>query len=72
MNVWGTIVAVMVLAVGISGIEQLGSSFFVEPLFNGTTLLIAVGLAGLASRRQTRAGILAGQQAAVAPDAADR
>lgn len=72
VNVWGTIVAVMVLAVGISGIEQLGSSFFVEPLFNGTTLLIAVGLAGLASRRQTRAGILAGQQAAVAPDAADR
>ena len=72
VNVWGTIVAVMVLAVGISGIEQLGSSFFVEPLFNGTTLLIAVGLAGLASRRQARAGILAGQQAAVAPDAADR
>jgi ribose transport system permease protein len=64
VNVWGTIVAVMVLAVGISGIEQLGSSFFVEPLFNGTTLLIAVGLAGLASRRKARAGILAGQRAA--------
>jgi len=69
VNVWGTIVAVMVLAVGISGIEQLGSSFFVEPLFNGTTLLIAVGLAGLASRRQTRAGILAGQRAAAATEA---
>lgn len=66
VNVWGTIVAVMVLAIGISGIEQLGSSFFVEPLFNGTTLLLAVGLAGLASRRKTRAGLLAGQRAAAA------
>jgi ribose transport system permease protein len=69
VNVWGTIVAVMVLAVGISGIEQLGSSFFVEPLFNGTTLLIAVGLAGLASRRKTRAGLLAGRRAAAATEA---
>jgi ribose transport system permease protein len=54
VNVWGTLVAVAVLAVGISGIEQLGSSFFVEPLFNGTTLLIAVGLAGFAARRRVR------------------
>jgi ribose transport system permease protein len=57
VNVWGTLVAVAVLAVGISGIEQLGSSFFVEPLFNGTTLLIAVGLAGFAARRRVRIGV---------------
>jgi ribose transport system permease protein len=57
VNVWGTLVAVAVLAVGISGIEQLGSSFFVEPLFNGTTLLIAVGLAGFAARRRVRAAL---------------
>lgn len=52
VNVWGTIVAVVLLSVGIAGIEQLGSAFYVEPLFNGVTLLIAVGLAGLTSRRQ--------------------
>jgi ribose transport system permease protein len=57
VNVWGTLVAVAVLAVGISGIEQLGSSFFVEPLFNGTTLLIAVGLAGFAARRRVRIAV---------------
>ena len=63
VNVWGTIVAVILLSVGIAGIEQLGSSFYAEPLFNGTTLLIAVGLAGLTSRRQKSAGVLAGQRA---------
>src|SRR5215472_15476712 len=68
VNVWGTIVAVVLLSVGIAGIEQLGSAFYVEPLFNGTTLLIAVGLAGLTSRRQKSAGILAGHPLAPAPD----
>jgi ribose transport system permease protein len=63
VNVWGTILAVILLSVGIAGIEQLGSSFYAEPLFNGTTLLIAVGLAGLTSRRQKSAGVLAGQRA---------
>lgn len=68
VNVWGTIVAVVLLSVGIAGIEQLGSAFYVEPLFNGTTLLIAVGLAGLTSRRQKSAGILAAHPLAPAPD----
>src|SRR5206468_4560974 len=55
VNVWGTVIAVLILAVGISGIQQLGGAFFVEPLFNGTTLIVAVGLAGYASRRRLRA-----------------
>lgn len=50
VNVWGTIVGVAVLAIGISGIQQLGGAFFVEPLFNGTTLLLAIGIAGYARR----------------------
>jgi ribose transport system permease protein len=53
-NVWGTVVAVGVLAIGISGIQQLGSSFYVEPLFNGLTLIAAVGLAGYTVRRRVR------------------
>jgi len=52
VNVWGTIVGVAVLAVGISGIQQFGGSFWVEPLFNGVTLLFAIGIAGYAQRKK--------------------
>lgn len=52
VNVWGTIVGVVILAVGISGIQQFGGSFWVEPMFNGVTLLIAIGIAGYAQRRK--------------------
>ena len=52
VNVWGTIIGVTILAVGISGIQQLGGEFYVEPLFNGVTLLIAIGLAGYAQRKR--------------------
>jgi ribose transport system permease protein len=52
VNVWGTLVGVGVLAVGISGIQQCGGAFFIEPLFNGTTLLVAIGIAGYGSRRR--------------------
>jgi len=55
VNVWGTLVAVLILAVGISGIEQLGGAFYVESLFNGGALVVAVGMAGWASRRRLRA-----------------
>lgn len=52
VNVWGTMVGVIILAVGISGIQQFGGSFWVEPLFNGVTLLVAIGIAGYAQRRR--------------------
>jgi ribose transport system permease protein len=52
VNVWGTMVGVAILAVGISGIQQMGGAFYVEPLFNGATLLIAIGIAGYAQRRR--------------------
>lgn len=52
VNVWGTIVGVAILAVGISGIQQFGGSFWVEPMFNGLTLLIAIGIAGYAQRKK--------------------
>ena len=55
VNVWGTIVGVAILAVGISGIQQFGGSFWVEPLFNGVTLLVAIGIAGYAQRRKSAA-----------------
>jgi len=52
VNVGGTITAVALLAIGIAGLQQLGADFFVQPLFNGFTLAIAVGLSGYAARRR--------------------
>ncbi len=54
VNVIGTIIAVLVLAVGIAGLQQLGGAFFVEPIFDGVTLVVSVGLAGYAARRRRR------------------
>jgi ribose transport system permease protein len=54
VNAWGTIVAVLVLAVGIAGLQQLGNSFFAEPIFQGVALIVSVGLAGYAARRRKR------------------
>jgi ribose transport system permease protein len=59
VNVWGTIIGVAVLAVGISGIQQLGGAFWVEPLFNGVTLVLAIGLAGYAQRKRATVRSLA-------------
>jgi len=51
-NPLGTVVAVFVLGIGIAGFQQLGgSTYFIVPLFNGSTLLIGVGLAVFAARR---------------------
>jgi ribose transport system permease protein len=52
VNVWGTVFGVSILAVGIAGIQQLGGDFYVEPLFNGATLLVAIGIAGYTQRRR--------------------
>jgi ribose transport system permease protein len=52
VNIWGTVFGVSILAVGIAGIQQLGGDFYVEPLFNGATLLVAIGMAGYTQRRR--------------------
>ena len=44
-NVWGTIVAVIVLATGVKGLQLAGAPTWIPDLFNGTALLLAVGLA---------------------------
>ncbi|MFD9574578.1 ABC transporter permease [Streptomyces sp. NPDC059982] len=64
-NALGTVVAVAVLAIGLAGIGQLGARFWATPLFNGATLLIAVGLAGYSARRRLRAGATATATGAV-------
>ena len=55
-NVWGTVLAVAVLAVAVAGLTQLGAPFFVETLFNGAMLILAVGLAVATHRRRERRG----------------
>ena len=64
VNVWGTILAVAVLAVTVAGLNQLGAPFFVEPIFDGAMLILAVGLAVLAAKRRIR--LSTGQAAAPA------
>jgi ribose transport system permease protein len=44
-NVWGTIVAVIVLATGVKGLQLAGAPIWIPDLFNGVALLLAVGLA---------------------------
>lgn len=51
-NTVGTIVAVLVLAIGIAGLQQLGGGFYVEPIFQGASLILSVGVAGYAARRR--------------------
>ena len=66
VNVWGTVLAVAVLAVTVAGLNQLGAPFFVEPLFNGSMLILAVGLAVQAAQRRQRRGTQADRAASVA------
>jgi ribose transport system permease protein len=44
-NVWGTVVAVYVLAAGVKGLQLAGAPVWIPDLFNGVALLIAVGMA---------------------------
>lgn len=43
-NVAGTIVAVFTLATGVTGLQLMGAPFWLEPIFNGVALIVAVGL----------------------------
>jgi ribose transport system permease protein len=72
VNVWGTVLAVSVLAVTVAGLNQLGAPFFVEPLFNGSMLILAVGLAVQASQRRTQRGSEADLAAAAASAATEQ
>jgi ribose transport system permease protein len=54
-NVVGTLVAVYLIAIAVAGLQQLGAQFFIDPMFNGAMLVVAVGLASIAARRRVRA-----------------
>lgn len=49
-NAWGTVAAVLLLAVGTTGLQLLGAADWVSDVFNGATLVLAVTLARVVSR----------------------
>jgi ribose transport system permease protein len=49
-NVWGTFLAVYFLVTGITGLQLMGVENFVQALFYGSALIIAVAAAQLAGR----------------------
>ena len=49
-NVWGTLVGVYLLGAGVSGLQQLGFAPWVQDLFNGAVLLVAVAVSGYLTR----------------------
>lgn len=55
VNVWGTVCAVMMLAIAVAGLQQMGARYFVEPIFNGSILLVAVAFQMYTARRRMEA-----------------
>lgn len=55
-NVWGTLIAVYLVATGTVGMFMLGAPTYVQPLFNGVILIGAIGLFRWTTRRRARTG----------------
>ncbi len=53
-NVPGTLVAILLLAVGFNGLNLLGAPFWMQPVFNGLVLIIAVITARSEARQLKR------------------
>lgn len=51
-NAWGTIIAVYFLATGVNGLAIIGLGSWVQDVFYGGALIVAVALSQLARRRQ--------------------
>ncbi|ROO88053.1 monosaccharide ABC transporter membrane protein (CUT2 family) [Actinocorallia herbida] len=52
-NVWGTVFGVALVAVSVSGLTLAGAADWVDPVFNGVALAVAVGLSSFLRRRST-------------------
>jgi ribose transport system permease protein len=55
-NAWGTFVAVYFLVTGITALQLLGAKTFVQYLFYGTALILAVALSQHIKRRRLKQG----------------
>lgn len=54
-NVIGSVIAILFVGIGLNGLQLNGAPFWVQPVFQGGVLVLAVGLSRLASSR-TRNG----------------
>lgn len=52
-NVWGTVLAVYLLATGVKGLQLLGGQPWITEMFNGVALTLAVSVAVLSERRRS-------------------
>lgn len=52
VNVLGTIVAILLLATGVTGLQLAGAPTYVTQLFNGVALIVAMALAARTARRR--------------------
>jgi ribose transport system permease protein len=43
-NVWGTLISVYVLAIGVKGLQLAGAPFWLPDMFNGLALIVAVAI----------------------------
>ncbi len=50
-NVWGTLLAIVLLGTGIQGLNLVGADLWTTDLFNGVALLVAVGVSLLLERK---------------------
>jgi ribose transport system permease protein len=63
-NVWGTMFGVFVVAVAVSGFTLLGAESWVQQVFNGGALVIAVAISTLMGRRrEAQARAISAEQA---------
>ena len=53
-NVLGTLVALYLLATGVTGLQLIGGELWITALFNGVALIVAVSAAILAEKRKSR------------------
>jgi ribose transport system permease protein len=53
-NVWGTLIAIYVLATGVQGLQLVSGQQWLDSMFNGVALILAVALAGSRQRRELR------------------
>lgn len=53
-NVWGTVLAIVLLATGIKGVQLVGGQVWLTDLFNGLALIGAVSIAVVARKRRSR------------------
>jgi ribose transport system permease protein len=54
-NVWGTVIAIFLVAVGITGLQLEGAETWITPVFNGSVLLFAVAVSNFAATQRVLA-----------------